>query len=145
MQRNVWNKDFGFEMKLSTNITEIQFENISVNLQAFDKFDNCQESLKTKFLITGNYFQQIWRKRNLKIFFRTCQLMIILISVKNLLERKLGLWGMTCKKIAYPLNEQVENPMITACNKTKTQHNPALNSDAKGFRSLSLPPPFCGG
>ncbi|MDM8537702.1 hypothetical protein QUF70_13170 [Desulfobacterales bacterium HSG17] len=29
--------------------------------------------------------------------------------------------------------------------KTKNKSNPALNSDAKGFRSLSLPTPFCAG
>ncbi len=29
--------------------------------------------------------------------------------------------------------------------KQQAKHNPALNSDAKGFRSLALPPPFCAG
>ncbi len=29
--------------------------------------------------------------------------------------------------------------------KTNDGSNPALNSDAKGFRSLSVAPPFCAG
>ncbi|MDM8539377.1 type II toxin-antitoxin system RelE/ParE family toxin [Desulfobacterales bacterium HSG17] len=55
-------------------------------------------------------------------------------------------------RIAYIVDEDEKIVFIQMVAKrgdflpcSKDEYNPALNSDAKGFRSLSLPPPFCAG